>query len=157
MEKRVHIRMKPCFLFMVLLVSYGTAYQLTPKLAQGYRLLKMSEAYGKERIQLITDIDDTVKSSGGVRLFWKVGPALGGIDTQYARGDFYPGVFQFAAEVQHRSSSSAILRMQSKIASPLYTGGQLRQATQYAAGTYCSSYCQVPEVRWMLLVLSHSH
>ena len=29
----------------------------------------------------------------------QVGPALGGIDTQYKRGDFYPGVFQFAAEV----------------------------------------------------------
>jgi hypothetical protein len=98
---------KSCVLLFILLVSHGTAYQITPKFTFGFRSLKMSEAYGKERIQLITDIDDTVKSSGGVRLFWKVGPALGGIDTQYARGDFYPGVFQFAAEVQHVSTSSS--------------------------------------------------
>eukprot|EP00287_Rhodomonas_sp_CCMP768_P008961 CAMPEP_0196716888 /NCGR_PEP_ID=MMETSP1091-20130531/313_1 /TAXON_ID=302021 /ORGANISM="Rhodomonas sp., Strain CCMP768" /LENGTH=378 /DNA_ID=CAMNT_0042057071 /DNA_START=36 /DNA_END=1172 /DNA_ORIENTATION=- len=55
--------------------------------------------YGDQRVQVITDIDDTVKSSGGLRLFWKVGPALGGIDTQYKRGAFYPGVFQFGAEL----------------------------------------------------------
>jgi hypothetical protein len=55
--------------------------------------------YGETRTQVITDIDDTVKSSGGVRLLWKVGPALGGIDTQYKRGAFYPGVFQFGAEL----------------------------------------------------------
>ncbi|EKX49138.1 hypothetical protein GUITHDRAFT_136302 [Guillardia theta CCMP2712] len=57
------------------------------------------EKYGENRVQVITDIDDTVKSSGGVRLFWRVGPALGGIDTQYKRGDFYPGVFQFGLEL----------------------------------------------------------
>jgi hypothetical protein len=27
------------------------------------------------------------------------GPALGGLDTQYKRNDFYPGVFQFGAEM----------------------------------------------------------
>lgn len=89
----------------------------------------------------MTDIDDTVKSSGGVRLLWKVvflacspslptiflparwmpmragafssltstriylrlraralwqvGPALGGIDTQYKRGAFYPGELRY--------------------------------------------------------------
>jgi hypothetical protein len=33
-------------------------------------------------------VDDTIKSSGGV----KIGDvALGGIDTQYERGEFYPG------------------------------------------------------------------
>ncbi|KAJ1495793.1 hypothetical protein T484DRAFT_3097981 [Baffinella frigidus] len=57
------------------------------------------EAYGEFRTQVITDIDDTVKSSGGVRLLWKVGPALGGIDTQFKRGAFYPGVFAFGAEL----------------------------------------------------------
>lgn len=57
------------------------------------------QQYGEKRIQVMTDIDDTVKSSGGVRLLWKVGPALGGIDTQYKRGAFYPGVFQFGAEL----------------------------------------------------------
>ncbi len=47
-------------------------------------------------LQVITDIDDTVKSSGGVRL---LGVALGGIDTQYRRGQYYPGAFQFALEL----------------------------------------------------------
>ena len=45
---------------------------------------------------MITDIDDTVKSSGGLRL---LGVALGGIDTQYRRGQYYPGAFQFAFEL----------------------------------------------------------
>jgi len=44
------------------------------------------------RLQVIVDIDDTVKSSGGVRL---AGIPIGGIDTQYKRGSFYPGVFRF--------------------------------------------------------------
>lgn len=52
------------------------------------------------RLQVVTDIDDTIKSSGGVRLS---GVPLGGLDTQYARGDAYPGVFQFMFELaDHR-------------------------------------------------------
>jgi len=50
--------------------------------------------------QVITDIDDTVKCSGGVQI---AGIPLGGIDTRYARGDFYPGVFQFALELSLHS------------------------------------------------------
>ena len=46
--------------------------------------------------QVISDVDDTIKSSGGVNV---AGVALGGIDTQYKRGDFYPGVFQFYFEL----------------------------------------------------------
>lgn len=39
-------------------------------------------------LQVLTDIDDTLKSSGGL----KVGEiALGGLDTQYQRGVIYPG------------------------------------------------------------------
>jgi len=46
--------------------------------------------------QVVTDIDDTIKSSGGVCI---AGIALGGVDTSYARGTFYPGVFQFGLEI----------------------------------------------------------
>lgn len=46
--------------------------------------------------QVIIDIDDTVKSSGGVKL---AGIALGGIDTQYRRGTFYPGMFRFVLAI----------------------------------------------------------
>lgn len=41
---------------------------------------------------MISDVDDTLKSSGGVNV---AGVALGGIDVQYERGDFYPGVAEF--------------------------------------------------------------
>ena len=67
------------------------------------RMLGAEQRYGEERLQVITDIDDTVKSSGGLRLLGKlgvnIGPALGGLDTQYKRNVFYPGVFQFGAEL----------------------------------------------------------
>lgn len=46
--------------------------------------------------QVISDVDDTLKSSGGVNV---AGVALGGIDVQYERGDFYPGVAQFMLEL----------------------------------------------------------
>ena len=46
--------------------------------------------------QVVSDIDDTLKSSGGVQV---AGVTLGGIDVQYKRGDFYPGVFQFMFEI----------------------------------------------------------
>jgi hypothetical protein len=47
---------------------------------------------GDPRLQVVVDIDDTLKSSGGLTL---AGIPLGGVDTQYARGSFYPGVFRF--------------------------------------------------------------
>ena len=42
--------------------------------------------------QVVSDVDDTLKSSGGVQV---AGVALGGIDTQYSRGEVYPGVAEF--------------------------------------------------------------
>lgn len=45
---------------------------------------------------VVTDIDDTVKSSGGLML---VGIPLGGVDTSFSRGAYYPGVFQFQLEL----------------------------------------------------------
>lgn len=54
--------------------------------------------------QVISDVDDTLKSSGGV----KIGDiALGGIDVQYSRGDFYPGVFQFMLELSRSTADSS--------------------------------------------------
>jgi len=50
--------------------------------------------------QVVSDIDDTLKSSGGVQV---AGVNLGGIDVQYNRGDFYPGVFQFMWEISSYS------------------------------------------------------
>jgi hypothetical protein len=55
-------------------------------------------------VRVITDIDDTVKSSGGKTL---LGIPLGGIDKQYRRGEFYPGVFQFVLELSRHGANAA--------------------------------------------------
>ena len=47
-------------------------------------------------IQVVVDVDDTVKSSGNVRL---LDIPLGGIDAQFERGEFYPGVCDFCFEL----------------------------------------------------------
>lgn len=59
--------------------------------------------YNQPFTQVISDVDDTLKSSGGVNVG---GIALGGIDVQYKRGDFYPGVFQFMLELSCHSLST---------------------------------------------------
>lgn len=46
--------------------------------------------------QVISDVDDTLKSSGGVKAF---GVPLGGIDVQYPRGVYYPGVAEFMLQI----------------------------------------------------------
>lgn len=46
--------------------------------------------------QVISDVDDTLKSSGGVNIG---GVALGGIDVQYQRGVMYPGVEEFMLQI----------------------------------------------------------
>ena len=53
--------------------------------------------------RVVTDIDDTVKSSGGLKLF---GVPLGGVDIQYNRGEFYPGAFQFFFELSAHNRKS---------------------------------------------------
>lgn len=65
-----------------------------------FRLESHKKSMGAS-VRVVTDIDDTVKSSGGVKL---LGIPIGGIDTHYTRGEFYPGAFQFAFEIaSHRS------------------------------------------------------
>ena len=60
-------------------------------------------------VRVITDIDDTVKSSGGKTL---LGIPLGGIDKQYRRGEFYPGVFQFIFELSRHGAAAATKGLQ---------------------------------------------
>lgn len=54
--------------------------------------------------QVVSDVDDTLKSSGGVAV---AGVNLGGIDIQYERGDVYPGVAQFMLEVSLSGTGSS--------------------------------------------------
>lgn len=67
----------------------ATENQKTPSFSLAYPLT-----------QVVSDIDDTLKSSGGVEV---AGISLGGIDVQYKRGHFYPGVFQFMWELSLHS------------------------------------------------------
>ena len=54
-------------------------------------------------IQVISDVDDTLKSSGGINI---AGVALGGVDVQYERGCYYPGVAEFMLQLSLGPSSS---------------------------------------------------
>lgn len=63
--------------------------------------------------QVISDVDDTLKSSGGVNV---AGVALGGIDVQYERGDFYPGVAEFMLEMSRYGLPEEEAKCPAKIA-----------------------------------------
>lgn len=63
--------------------------------------------------QVISDVDDTLKSSGGVNVG---GVALGGIDVQYERGDFYPGVAEFMLEISRHGLSDEDSKSPPKVA-----------------------------------------
>lgn len=63
--------------------------------------------------QVISDVDDTLKSSGGVNV---AGVALGGIDVQYERGDFYPGVAEFMLEISRHGLSEEDSKSPCKVA-----------------------------------------
>jgi hypothetical protein len=60
------------------------------------RLYASNDSHPPPFIQVISDVDDTLKSSGGVNI---AGVALGGIDVQYPRGAYYPGVAEFMLHV----------------------------------------------------------
>ena len=59
-------------------------------------LLQTTALQSTRPIQVVVDVDDTVKSSGNVRI---LDIPLGGIDAQYERGEFYPGVCDFCFEL----------------------------------------------------------
>ena len=63
--------------------------------------------------QVISDVDDTLKSSGGVNV---AGVTLGGIDVQYERGDFYPGVAEFMLEISRHGLSEEDSKSPPKVA-----------------------------------------
>jgi hypothetical protein len=56
--------------------------------------------------QVISDVDDTLKSSGGVQV---AGVFLGGVDVQYKRGAYYPGVAEFLLHLGKKQTKLAIL------------------------------------------------
>jgi len=65
-------------------------------LAVATALLRTTALQPGRPIQVVVDVDDTVKSSGNVRI---LDIPLGGIDAQYERGQFYPAVCDFCFEL----------------------------------------------------------
>merc|ERR1711965_1084778 len=70
-------------------------------LALATALLRTTALQPSRPIQVVVDVDDTVKSSGNVRL---LDIPLGGIDAQYERGEFYPAVCDFCFELSNARS-----------------------------------------------------
>jgi len=75
--------------------------------------LGINNPQGPRFTQVISDVDDTLKSSGGVSFG---GVPLGGIDVQYARGDFYPGVGEFMLELSRYGLTEQFASYPAKIA-----------------------------------------
>jgi hypothetical protein len=78
--------------------------------------LYLSSSFPRRRpvfTQVISDVDDTLKSSGGVNV---AGVALGGIDVQYDRGEFYPGVAEFMLAMSRHGLSGDDAKSPAKIA-----------------------------------------
>eukprot|EP01035_Chromulina_nebulosa_P022789 gene22789-29508_t len=89
--------------------------------------------------KVVTDIDDTVVSSGGLNIF---GIALGGIDRQYKRGQFYPGVTQFALELSMLRNS-----LPSKVSVLTARAREFKFALALkSSGKLCSAYRSTGEV-----------
>lgn len=96
----------PIPLLLICLCEHTRSFTLFPVVGYESRVKFIAREASSASLpftQVISDVDDTLKSSGGV----KIGDiALGGIDTQYERGDFYPGVFQFMFELSLSSFQS---------------------------------------------------
>ena len=104
-----NIRWLPCVVLMalsieivapILVMSFqlstiqSTKTTTTTQLDMGSYSSALSSSISRQPLftQVISDVDDTLKSSGGVNV---AGVALGGIDVQYPRGELYPGVAEF--------------------------------------------------------------
>lgn len=101
-----------------------------PQLTVFSRRKVLRKAASQVPTKVVTDIDDTVVSSGGLRLF---GVPLG-IDTLYKRGQFYPGVIQFGLEL----SSDVRGKAASKVSLLTARASELRFALR--PSKVCSAY-----------------
>ena len=80
--------------------------------------------------QVISDVDDTIKSSGGVNV---AGVALGGIDVQYKRGEIYPGVTEFYLQLSLGLGGMAVIdrRPPAKVAILTARAEEFKAALQF--------------------------
>lgn len=85
--------------------------------------------------QVISDVDDTLKSSGGVNV---AGVALGGIDVQYERGEFYPGVAEFMLAMSRHGLSSEDAASPAKIAVLTARAEEFKAALEIKEGSKLS-------------------
>lgn len=104
--------MQPCLGF----ISYPKRYDAPAAAAAAVALFANRHNKNDAALfftQVISDVDDTLKSSGGVNV---AGVALGGIDVQYERGEFYPGVAQFMLELSRQRSDGSTTITPPKVA-----------------------------------------
>ncbi|KAL3937941.1 MAG: hypothetical protein SGBAC_007043 [Bacillariaceae sp.] len=99
-------------IFFFLIVN-GTSLQTNQLQLKTTTSLAASPDYYPTFTQVISDVDDTLKSSGGVNVG---GVALGGIDVQYERGDFYPGVAEFMLEISRHGLTDEDSKSPPKVA-----------------------------------------
>lgn len=91
-------------------------------------------------VKVVTDIDDTVVSSGGVELF---GIKLGGVDNRFKRGQFYPGAVQFALELSRNLKSKGSVEID-KVAVLTARAREFKFALALKpSGKLCSKYSAI--------------
>jgi hypothetical protein len=96
MEARGSFVVLLCSIVLALLTV--TATSSAEKGANGGSVGGARPQWLRRPIKVITDIDDTIVSSGGRKLF---GAKLFGVDNQFKDGELYPGVTQFVLELAH--------------------------------------------------------
>ena len=107
------------------LIASAAPFQTKLKTLKHTTLLAASSEY-PTFTQVISDVDDTLKSSGGVNVG---GVALGGIDVQYERGDFYPGVAEFMLEISRHGLSDEDSKSPPKVAILTARAEEFKDAT----------------------------
>jgi len=122
-------------LFHVVMMS-TVSFQFRPSSIRSRPNVRPSVSHTTARFatftQVISDVDDTLKSSGGVNIG---GIALGGIDVQYERGDFYPGVGEFMLELSRYSLPENCAKYPPKIAILTARAEEFKAALEIKAGS----------------------
>lgn len=110
----ISLSMRRIFLLLSLISTIGS-FQWAPTLKTRTFLALSAATTSRDSFftQVISDVDDTLKSSGGVNV---AGVALGGIDVQYQRGDFYPGVAEFMLEISRYGMAGKVSSSPPKVA-----------------------------------------
>ena len=101
----MRMRRLSSLLLMVCCLHFCSPFLVPPARNPPSRELSNNAQLFVSYTQVISDVDDTLKSSGGVQV---AGVALGGIDVQYPRGEIYPGVAEFMLFLSLKKGSTLV-------------------------------------------------